>query len=171
MEAAHYSRKRESTGARWVALPDYGRTLCAMTVMPPTASSVAPPNNSPALEYRMWLTNTGLVKCILYLSPSLNFSADRGVRIGVSFDDEPAQIVTVVPKGYTAGDGNSDWEESVRDAVRLVTSTHSITTPGPHKLSIWMVDPAVVVQKIVIDCGGLKPSYLGPPESPLVRGN
>jgi hypothetical protein len=29
-----------------------------------------------------------------------------------------------------------------------------------------MVTPGVVVERIIVDAGGVRPSYLGPPESP-----
>jgi hypothetical protein len=124
-----------------------------------------PSNDSPHLQYQMWLSGTNTAEVTLILSPCLNFAPDRGVRIAVSFDDESPQIITVVPKGYVAGDGNRDWEESVRNGVRKVISKHSMATAGSHTLKVWRVDPAVVLQKIIVNTGGLKPSYLGPPES------
>jgi len=58
-----------------------------------------------------------------------------------------------------------DWEKSVADNARTSHTFHTITKPGYHVLKIWMVDPGVVLQKLVVNTGGVKPCYLGPPES------
>ena len=85
--------------------------------------------------------------------------------MAISIDDETPQVVTVVPAVYSAA--GRDWEEAVKNNARTVTTSHDIATVGYHTLKIWMVDHAVVVQKIVVVLGGatLPPSYLGPPES------
>jgi hypothetical protein len=57
------------------------------------------------------------------------------------------------------------WEQSVSDNVIIGSTRHQLAKPGEHVLEFWLVDPGVVLQKIVVDAGGLKPSYLGPPES------
>jgi hypothetical protein len=44
-------------------------------------------------------------------------------------------------------------------------STHTIQKKGLHTLKFWVIDKGVVLQKLVIDCGGSQPSELGPPES------
>jgi hypothetical protein len=165
IEAEHYSRKTDAGEVRWEKIADYGRTLSSMTLFPMTAKSVMPPENSPCLEYPVYLFSTGRVEVVSIIAPTLNFVPDRGLRFAVSFDDEPPQILTAVPKGFFVDNGNRNWEESVKDNGREIKSAHILHEPGLHTLKIWMVDPAVVLEKIVIDTGGLKPSYLGPPES------
>lgn len=165
MEAAHFTRKTDAGGAAWEVIEDLGRTLSSVSIFPVTAPSVTPPQNSPVLEYDLYLTSTGTVEVASIIAPSLNFSPDRGVRIAVSFDDEAPQLLTVMPKGYFVDNGVRDWEESVRTSCRVIKSKHTITQPGPHTLKFWMVDAGVLLQKLVVDTGGVKPSYLGPPES------
>ena len=165
IEAGHFTNNVPSGGVRWVQIDDYGRTLAAMTVMPVTAESVNPPRKSPRLEYDMFLYGSGEVSVLATVAPTLNFLPDRGLRYAVSFDDQPPQIVEIVPRDFDARNGNREWEESVKDACRIVRSSHTLKTAGYHTLKVWMVDPAVVLQKIVVDLGGVKPSYLGPPES------
>ena len=113
----------------------------------------------------MYLFSTGVMRVVTITSPTLNFVPGRGLRLAVSFDEEPPQVITLVPADYKAQNGNRDWEKVVSDNARYVSSQHTLARAGYHTLKYWMVDPGVVLQKIVVDCGGLKPSYLGPPES------
>jgi hypothetical protein len=160
MEAAHYTRKVDGGLARWEKIDDLGRTLSAMTVMPVTAESIVPTKGSACLEYKMYLFDAGNVEVETILSPTLNFVPGRGLRYAISFDDAAPQVIDALSRN-----SSEDWAESVKDSVRKVQSTHSLAKPGYHALKVWMVDPGVVLQKIVVNLGGVKPSYLGPPES------
>ena len=113
----------------------------------------------------MYLFSTGKFEITLHLAPTLNFIPGRDLRIGVSFDDDTPQIVTVVPKEFNAQNGNREWENTVMDNARLVTAELSVREAGYHTLKVWMIDPGIVLEKIVLNTGGVRPSYLGPPES------
>jgi hypothetical protein len=166
IEPEHFTRRTAVGSYQWTRIADYGRTLSGMRAEAPVdAPSATPGKDSPGLEYRMYLFTAGPVEVTAITAPTLNFVPDRGVRYAVSIDDEPPQIVTLVPQGYQAQNRNAAWEKSVADNAHYGKSRHAIAAPGYHTLKIWMVDPAVVMQKLIVDLGGLRPSYLGPPES------
>jgi hypothetical protein len=166
IQAEHYTKKSDFGTNRWIKIEDYGHTSSAMrTTARVNASSATPGKDSPCLEYQMYLFTAGKVDVEGIFSATLNFMPDRGLRYAVSFDNETPEVVTLVPQDFSAQNGNRDWEESVEYNGRFSHTTHTIAKPGYHMLKIWMVDPGVVLEKIVVDAGGVKPSYLGPPES------
>jgi hypothetical protein len=166
IEAEHYTRKTDAGANRWIKIDDYGRTLSGMRAEAPVdAPGATPGKDSPCLEYRMYLFSTGKVDVAAILAPTLNIIPGRGLRCAVSFDDEPPQVVTLVPPEYNARNGNRDWEKSVEDNARFSHTMHTLAKSGYHTLKFWMVDPGVVLEKLVVNLGGVKPSYLGPPES------
>jgi hypothetical protein len=166
IEAEHYTRSVGTSSITWQRIPDLGRTLSAMTAFPATAPPQTPGGNSPHLEYRIYLFTKGEANVHAYLSPTLNLLSNGGLRYAVSFDDEPTQIVNM-----HAGDTIPDWRyprwwnDAVSNNIRIKTSRHHIDNPGGHVLKFWMVDPGLALQKIVVETGEVKPSYLGPPES------
>jgi hypothetical protein len=160
IEAEHYTKKIDAASARWEKIDGLGRTLSSMTIFPVTAPSVTPPRNSPCLEYKMYLFHPGKVEVEAVISPTLNFVPGRGLRFAISFDDQPPQIIDAL-----AHHSPADWEAAVKDNVSKVKSTARLANAGYHTLKFWMVDPGVVLQKMVVDLVGVKPSYLGPPES------
>jgi hypothetical protein len=142
----------------WEELPGYGSTRSAMTVFPATAASDT--NSKAALEYKMYLYDSGELELQTTLAPTLNFVPGRGLRFAVSVDDGPRTVVDALEHNT-----QQDWERAVSDGVREVTVPLSIAAPGYHVVKIWAVDPGVVLERLVLSKGTLKPSYLGPPES------
>ncbi|HEY1661792.1 MAG TPA: glycosyl hydrolase 115 family protein [Verrucomicrobiae bacterium] len=166
IEPEHYSKETDAGENRWIRIEDYGRTLSGMrTTGPANVPAAVPGKDSPSLEYKMYLFNVKTTEVVAVTSPILNFMPDRGIQYAVSFDDETPQIITLVPPKYSAQNGNADWETTVKNNSRTSKSTHTLDQPGYHTLKFWMIDPGVVLQKIVVNTGGVRPSYLGPPES------
>lgn len=166
IEAEHCTKATNKDDIKWLKIPDLGRTMSGMTTMPVTASPQNPVQNSPHLEYRIYFFTKGDVKVHTYLSPSQNIYNTDGLHYGISIDDEKPQIINM-HKDDTVPDWKYPpvWSKAVGDNIKIMESSHHIAKPGWHVLKYWMVDPAVVLQKLVVDTGGLKPSYLGPPES------
>jgi hypothetical protein len=166
IEAEHYSRKLDGENSKWLRVEDYGHTLSGMRAYAPAnAEAATPGKNAPCLEYNMYLFSAGKVDVKTTFDPALNFIPGRPVRFAISFDDETPREVTIIPEKYSAQNGNRDWEKSVEDNARFVHSSFVIQNTGYHTLKVWMVDPGIVLQRLVVDLGGVKPCYLGPPES------
>ena len=175
IEAEHFTGETKTDAAHWIRIPDFGETLSGMTISPVTAASLVPPEPGPTLEYRMYLFDKGPCTVEAVLAPTLNFVPGRGLRYAISFDDQPPQVVDAL-----ADSSKQAWEEAVSDGVRKVTTTLNVDAPGYHTLKIRMVDPGVVLEKIVVGFAApqlrfpqlpddrqpaIPGSYLGPPES------
>ena len=165
IEAEHFTgvsgTGRSNTGeAHWDRIPEYGATLSGMSIFPVTANSAVQASARPALEYRMYLFESGALNVRATLGPSLNFVPGRGLRFAVWFDDQPPQIVDALEHNT-----DTDWSKAVSDGVKLVDVKLSVPQPGDHTLKFGMVDPGLVLEKLVVSQSPLKTSYLGPPES------
>ena len=158
IEAEHHDRAIAPKGREWKTIRGHGRTLSGVTPWPVTETATL--ESAMRLEYPMYLFRDGSVEVAVHLAPTQKFQPGPGFRFAVSFDDDEPQVLNVHADASQAA-----WARSVSDGVTVVTSKHTVR-PGARLLKLWALEPGLVFQKIVIDAGGLKPSYLGPPESP-----
>ena len=95
------------------------------------------------------------------MSPTQLFHSPDRLRYALSFDDQTPQVVDLVLPDTSV----PTWRDGRENNINTTITSHDVGAAGDHLLKYWMVDSGVVLQKLVIDTGGVKPSYLGPPES------
>lgn len=155
MEAEHYTRSTGSDKAEWTVIPELGRTLSGLTTMPCTA-----PTDGMALEYDMDVKTPGLLKVTVRFAPTLNYNV-TGHSYAISFDGEEEQIVNI-NGDYDGSLGNIQSEHLIAKRTK-----HQVETAGKHTLRIRPLTPGLVFQKILVNTGGMKKSFLGAPETIL----
>jgi hypothetical protein len=168
IEASHFTKAINTNEIKWKILPDLGRTGDAITTFPVTVAIQKITSTSAHLEYEVYTYSKDSLKINAYFSPTLNYyNTDEGLQYAISIDDEIPQIISINKEDKNTGAGI--WNKWVGENIIIKTSRHKISRSGKHILKYWMVNPGVVLQKLVLDFGGVKPSYLGPPETRTIK--
>ena len=167
--AADFHRKRENDAIRIRQIPNLGIENTAIQLGDPTA----PKQNTrrrevPCVEYDFYTFEQGSVDVYTYVLPTFVISADRGyagheatnleTQYGVCIDEGPVMNPSTSSIEYA-----QIWYESVLRNCRVNKTTLHIGKPGRHTVKILCGDAGTVLQKIVLDFGGMKRSYQGPP--------
>ena len=168
MEAEHYYSATAPQGMQWTVYPYYGRTRSAVALTPNTCIFTG---NS-ALTYRFSLPADApkTVKVYVVVKSTLDFLNIGGFRYTVSLDSSEPQEVnfneTLVdrqPYMY------SEFYPTIARRIVEKTVELPVGKGTDHELTLKPKHPGIVFEKIVVDFGGYKPSYLYMDESPCQR--
>ncbi len=182
MEAAHYTRSIAQNGLSWTRIPEVGRLCDGMKAAPNDAPRLAPGGDSPRLEYDFYqFSDVTTVTVQTFMSPRIatfyrpdlsppdadgTRHPDERLLYAVSIDDAPPKLVDAyVNSDLTTPTPNRVWELRAGDNISRGLTSHAVSGRGKHTLKLWMVDPTVIAQKLVIDTDKARESYFGPPES------
>lgn len=164
IDAVHTERRVARGRARWRTVRGLGRRTAAVEAVPSTAAPITADfaARAPELRYRVRFDSTGTFPVTVFRLPSLD---ERGARrLAIALDDRPPTVLS--GQAVATGNRGDAWARNVEEGVEKLTATVTVTAPGEHVLRVFMVDPGIAVDQIVVDTGGLPAgAYLAPPES------
>jgi len=168
IEANHYfSIQNNNNTASYVQIPDYGRTLAGVKLWPVTVDGQTTAAG-PFLEYHIYtLSQAANSKLTVYLSSSENSNSERPNRFAFSIDGKSPVTVQPTPVSADAGQEPPGWDNAVTRNAWVTDSNLGVVSAGNHTLRVWLLEPTMVLTKLVVDLGGVKKSELGPPESKI----
>lgn len=185
--AHDYTRRTATDDARWVFLPGLGRGKGNMGIEPVTAKS-RPLGDGATLEYDINFSQSGKQKLALGILPTNDINPSRGLRIGIRVDDGEMQTIdarqgyvdtfneytkeniarskVLKPLPRPASDiylsgSRQRMRSEVFDNLRWLSIDFDIPTAGNHTVKVVMIDPEIVVEKLVINPDNEHPSYHG----------
>ncbi|MEJ6980697.1 glycosyl hydrolase 115 family protein [Pedobacter sp. P351] len=166
INASDFSRNTNKKNQGWQLIDGFStdKSLMALPLKGVNIPSLKVPgdliNSAPSVEYDFYSVTSGLPVINIFTLPTHPVNSNYSMRYAVSVDNGPVKIVDFKTAGRS-----EEWKQNVlrNSAIRKVEG-QSINE-GKHTLRIYMIDPGVIMDRIVIDFGGLKKGYSAIPET------
>ncbi|KAK2675019.1 hypothetical protein RAB80_010003 [Fusarium oxysporum f. sp. vasinfectum] len=152
----------------YLVLPDAGRLESgSLTLAPGTDSD----DSVPYVHYPFYLfTETSNATLVLYFGTTLDLSSEDILTYDIRINEEQSQSYPLqkrtpeseknaADKGWASADG---WFFAASDNVWVREHEFNLGA-GAHTLHVRLGHANMLLEKIVVDCGGVAKSYLGPP--------
>ena len=164
MEAEHYNSKTDGQGAQWTVIPDMGRTLSAVTLMPQTGDI-----KNASLTYKfIYKGSAEKAKVHIITKSTLDYLNKGGMTYSIKIDGGDPVTVNFNSDMNEAPENIYDkyYPTIARRVIEKVVEVPvSATSDSMHSLTFIPNDPGIVLEKVVIDFGGYKKQYLFGKES------
>ncbi|MFN3676908.1 MAG: glycosyl hydrolase 115 family protein [Sphingomonas pseudosanguinis] len=144
--AADSGRAVDGGGVRWQRVAGFTAAGAAMIATPTTAPAIERPGGaSPHIVYDVRWDRTGPMTLGVVAAPGLDVRGNGQHRVAVSIDDGAPVMLNLM-----VGETTETWERSVIENRRVATTTLPAITTGRHRITLWLVDPEVVIQGLTL---------------------
>jgi hypothetical protein len=148
--ANNYSKNMSGNWKVIDGLP--GKSLQAVQPLPIVKDPIKKSNSFVSYDFYTFNASTPILN--VYTLPTHPLNKNYSMRYGVSIDDGPMQVVDFRTYGRS-----EEWKQNVLRNNAIMKVTMPPIKSGKHILQLYAIDPGVILERIVIDLGGLKSPY------------
>ncbi len=165
IEGEHYFAVKNTPKTNWTVIPDLGRTLSGIALMPYRETT-----QGAEIQYKMNLqSKKDSIKLRVFFDCTLPFKKG-GHNVAASFEGANEKVWNINDQLIWA---NNYTKMYPAGAARMIETTVTLPLPkvneGLHTLTIKPLDPGIVIYKIIIDSDGFEQTHLKMDESPYKR--
>ena len=160
--------KPAAGGESWKLLKGLGHYGGALMMQPvnmaPVGHTQDAMKKAARAEYEIHVHDPGHARLMLQAIPTHEINEEYSLVAGLSIDDGPIHRIE-----FSQGTGVEDeawWDNVERTAMYGEADVE--VDKGKHIVKLWGLDPSVIMDRIILDFGGIKDSYLGPPETRII---
>jgi hypothetical protein len=167
--AGDYNKKKGKGLDGWTIINDLGHTGTSLKslLLNSTSGEISIDTavirkTAPYLAYDFFTFTAAPAEVSIFTLPTHPMNNEHSMRYAVSIDNGPLQVVDFKTFGRS-----EEWMQNVlrNSAVRKIKTP--LLNAGTHTLNIYMIDPGVILDRMVIDLGGMSNAYSVIPETKI----